>query len=165
MKLSRVFTINLLIVMEMFALSFWAWGQLPTDAQIATRFAFDGSPVGYMGKTEGLLLEPLIALVFTLICPILPKIEPTNLKRSKPAYAIFSLALVIFLSIVQGAIVFGALGKTTDTLKIIVFALGGFLIIFGNYLSKIRRNHFFGVRTPWTLSSDLAWHKTHRWGS
>ena len=32
----------------------------------------------------------------------------------------------------------------------------------GNYLPKTRPSFMFGVRTPWTLSSDFAWEKTHR---
>ena len=40
-----------------------------------------------------------------------------------------------------------------------------FLFMQKVYLSKIRRNHSFGFRTPWTVSSDLAWHKTHRWAA
>ena len=35
-------------------------------------------------------------------------------------------------------------------------------MIIGNVLGKVRSNFVFGVRTPWTLSSDLAWNKTHR---
>jgi uncharacterized membrane protein len=38
------------------------------------------------------------------------------------------------------------------------------LIVTGNYLSKVRSNFFIGIRTPWTLSSDIAWRKTHRVG-
>lgn len=33
-----------------------------------------------------------------------------------------------------------------------------------NYLGKVRSNFFFGIRTPWTLSSELSWGKTHRLG-
>ena len=28
-------------------------------------------------------------------------------------------------------------------------------------MGKTRRNFVFGIRTPWTLDSDLAWNKTH----
>ena len=39
---------------------------------------------------------------------------------------------------------------------------GLMFIVIGNYLGKIRRNYMFGVRTPWTLASELSWNKTHR---
>ena len=164
MKVSRVFIINWLLVIGMFGLSIWAWLQLPSDAQIATRFDFDGLPTAYMSKMWGLLLSPLIALAFVVAHPILPKIEPNkqNLNRSQKAYDIFSIAFLVFFSIVHSAIVFSALGQAIDVPTIVIVALGGFLIVFGNYFSKIRRNYSFGVRTPWTLSSNLAWHKTHR---
>ena len=29
-------------------------------------------------------------------------------------------------------------------------------------MGKFKRNFLIGIRTPWTLSSDLAWDKTHR---
>jgi uncharacterized membrane protein len=32
-------------------------------------------------------------------------------------------------------------------------------------LRKAKRNFFIGIRTPWTLSSDSVWDKTHQLGS
>jgi len=32
----------------------------------------------------------------------------------------------------------------------------------GNFLGKVRPNFAFGVRTSWSLTSDIAWEKTHR---
>jgi len=37
-------------------------------------------------------------------------------------------------------------------------------MIFGNYLPKLKSNWFIGIRTPWTLSSEESWRKTHRLG-
>jgi uncharacterized membrane protein len=36
------------------------------------------------------------------------------------------------------------------------------LVVIGNWLPKIRSNFMFGVRTPWTLTSDRTWCRTHR---
>lgn len=33
----------------------------------------------------------------------------------------------------------------------------------GNYLGKMRSNFFIGLRTPWPLSSERSWRRTHRW--
>jgi uncharacterized membrane protein len=44
-----------------------------------------------------------------------------------------------------------------------IFVLIGLLFIFlGNILPKIPSNYFAGVRTPWTLTSEKNWYKTHR---
>lgn len=38
------------------------------------------------------------------------------------------------------------------------------LIVSANYVTKLRSNFFIGIRTPWTLSSEFAWRRTHRVG-
>ena len=48
------------------------------------------------------------------------------------------------------------------TTLIITFSMGILFMMIGNYLSKTRSNFFIGIRTPWTLSSDAVWQKTHR---
>jgi uncharacterized membrane protein len=42
--------------------------------------------------------------------------------------------------------------------------VGILFIVIGNYMGKIRPNWFMGIRTPWTLSSEEVWNKTHRFG-
>ena len=39
-------------------------------------------------------------------------------------------------------------------------AIGMFLIIGGDYLSRVPRNWSFGIGNRWTLSSDIVWKKT-----
>jgi uncharacterized membrane protein len=38
------------------------------------------------------------------------------------------------------------------------------LILLGNLLPRARPNWFVGIRTPWTLSNDRVWERTHRVG-
>jgi uncharacterized membrane protein len=40
--------------------------------------------------------------------------------------------------------------------------IGVFFIIIGNYIGKVTRNSYVGVRTPWTLASDRVWERAHR---
>ena len=35
----------------------------------------------------------------------------------------------------------------------------------GYAMQFVKRNYFVGIRTPWTLSSDEVWDKTHKVGS
>jgi uncharacterized membrane protein len=39
--------------------------------------------------------------------------------------------------------------------------IGLMMIIFGCNMKKIKTNWFIGIRTPWTLSSEVVWKKTH----
>jgi uncharacterized membrane protein len=34
----------------------------------------------------------------------------------------------------------------------------------GNFMGKLTRNFFVGIRTPWTLVNDEVWLRTHRLG-
>lgn len=38
--------------------------------------------------------------------------------------------------------------------------LGSMNILIGNYMPKLPQNFFLGIRTPWTLSSEIVWKKT-----
>jgi uncharacterized membrane protein len=40
--------------------------------------------------------------------------------------------------------------------------MAGFLVLFGNFIGRLRPSWFIGIRTPWTLSSDVVWRRTHR---
>ena len=51
-----------------------------------------------------------------------------------------------------------------NPINLVSLFLALLLIVIGNYLGKVRSNFLFGIRTPWTLSSDLSWNKTHRLG-
>jgi uncharacterized membrane protein len=44
-------------------------------------------------------------------------------------------------------------------------AMGLLFIFIGFLLRRAKRNFFIGIRTPWTLSSDTVWDKTHRVGA
>jgi uncharacterized membrane protein len=47
----------------------------------------------------------------------------------------------------------------------LVFALVGALVATaGSQPGKVRPNFMIGIRTPWTLSSDQVWERTHRIG-
>jgi uncharacterized membrane protein len=57
-----------------------------------------------------------------------------------------------------------ALGHRVDVDRAVNLGLGLLLIVIGNYLGKVTRNFFVGIRTPWTLASDEVWLRTHRLG-
>ena len=42
--------------------------------------------------------------------------------------------------------------------------IGLLFIVLGNWMGKLRRNLIAGIRTPWTLKSDVVWQRTHRIG-
>jgi len=54
----------------------------------------------------------------------------------------------------------------SDNLNKFVFPLICLVfVVLGNYMNNVKPNFFFGIRTPWTLSDDDNWRKTHHLGS
>ncbi|NOY57164.1 MAG: DUF1648 domain-containing protein [Actinobacteria bacterium] len=155
---------SLLIVAAMFALSLWASGRLPAGAQIPVHFGPDGTPDRYGGRFEGLYLMPLVTMGVAALFAVLPRIEPrrTNLLQSGKAFLAIWAVLLLFLGGIHAAIVFTAVGRTVNVSFIAFGLVGVMFVVIGNFLPKVKSNFLMGVRTPWTLTSDLSWNKTHR---
>ncbi len=155
--------ISLVLSALLFAASGWAWQQLPMDARVPIHWNIEGKVDGYGGRGT-LFLLPGMVLGLTLLFAVLPRIEPrrVNLMSSFKAYRAVWLAVLSLLGGVQILIVQAALGKKVPMDKCIYLGLGFMMLVMGNFLGKVRSNYVFGVRTPWTLSSELSWNKTHR---
>ena len=57
-----------------------------------------------------------------------------------------------------------ALGTDVEISRVVLIGIGVLFLVIGNYLPKVRPNYLMGIRTPWTLASDLSWARTHRLG-
>jgi uncharacterized membrane protein len=153
------------LVLLMFLVSAAVWFQIPGD-KIPVHWGMNGEPDRYGSKFEGLLLTPLISVGLLLLFAFLPMIEPRrlNLAKSQKVYKIIAITLMLFLALLHTAIVFAALGRDVEMNLIAPPLVGLMMVIMGNFMGKIRSNFFVGIRTPWTLSSELSWNKTHRLG-
>ena len=73
-----------------------------------------------------------------------------------------AIAVVLLLAVVHGSVVAAGSGVDVPIALVVGVGVGLLFAIIGNVLTTVRSNFMFGVRTPWTLSSDLAWDRTHR---
>lgn len=155
-----------MVVTAMTVLGIWAWFQLPADAQIPIHWGADGQPNGYAPKTVGLFLLPLITVGVVALFWAIPVIEPrrANILKSAKAYQAIWVGTVLLLAAIDLVTTAAALGATFDITLVVFVALGVLFIVIGNYLPKVRPNYMVGIRTPWTLTSDLSWDRTHRVG-
>jgi uncharacterized membrane protein len=125
-----------------------------------------GHPNGYGDALLAFMLVPVLTTAISAGLAFLPSIEPRrrNLEMSGAAYTAVWISLVLLMAAVQAAIVFSATGLAwSETIaRLVPAAVGIMLAVVGNYLGKVRSNFFFGIRTPWTLSSERSWNRTHR---
>lgn len=159
----RAFVASLVLTLIAAAVAAWVWLRLPSGARVPMHWNAAGHVDGY-GSPASLLLLPGMMLFLTLLFAVLPSIEPrrAHLLRSSRAYCAVWLGVVILMGVLHGAIVLNVLGVAVPVGRVAMAGTGILFTVLGNYLGKVRSNFFFGVRTPWTLSSELAWNKTHR---
>jgi uncharacterized membrane protein len=156
---------NSLLILAMLVVSAWIWPSLPDDARLPVHWNLDGEPDRYGSKVEALLAMPAIALLLTIVFLVLPYFDPRrkNLQQSAKLWNAAAIGTVLLIAAIHAFLVLSAIGQPVDVKSVLLPGIAGLFILLGNYLGKTRSNWFAGIRTPWTLSSDYAWEKTHRW--
>ena len=109
---------------------------------------------------------PVLNIGIYLLFLIIPYMDPKKERYEQFAstYHIFKTAIILFLSLIYFTASFSALGYDINITRVVTTFVGALFVVIGNYMSKIKQNWFLGIRTPWTLSSEEVWNKTHRLG-
>jgi uncharacterized membrane protein/pimeloyl-ACP methyl ester carboxylesterase len=133
---------------------------------VPTHFDVAGNPNGYTSKPIGAFILPLILAGLGLVLSVLPKISPRGyaMESFRRVFEIISISILGIVFIIGVAALLQALGWRPPIDRIVLPAIGALFIILGNFMGKLRRNFFVGIRTPWTLASEEVWLRTHRLG-
>ena len=134
--------------------------------QIPGQFGIDGKVQRYDDKSSIFITAAIPAFILLMMF-VLPKIDPKrkSYTKHKKAYEITTITIIVVLIIIQWCIIFESLGFDLNINIYIKAIIGLLFIVLGNYMSQFRQNFFIGIKTPWTLSSEYVWRKTHRVGS
>ena len=148
------------------AVAAWGWAEIPDDARLPTHWNYHGEIDGYGSKTFGVLFPLVAAVALTIFILLVPRFDPRrrNVERSSEALVATASAANFVMLVIAVVVVLEGTGSDVETSRIVFGAVGLMFAVIGNYLPKTRSNFFLGVRTPWTLSSERAWTKTHRLG-
>ena len=158
--------VSLGVVLLMLAASAYMWVNLPADAMLPDHFDIHGNANHFVGKTRAALFMPGVALAVTILLPVIAFIEPRrrHLLQSSKAFIAVRLGVVFMLGAIHINVMLGVLGRGIDPTVLVNILLGLLFMVIGYYLPRIHSTFFLGIRTPWTLSSDRVWEKTHRLG-
>jgi len=156
---------NSVILASMVGFSLWAWDSIPDGAQVPVHWDLAGKPDRFGSKLEALAAMPAVVAAMTLLLCVLPWLDPrrANIEASAKFWNAISIGVAVLLAYLHVLVVLAAQGVAINVASAVVPAMNVLFILMGNYLSKTRSNWFAGIRTPWTLSSDYSWEKTHRW--
>jgi uncharacterized membrane protein len=133
--------------------------------QIPTHFGANGKPDDYMTRTGYAVYMLAGSAAIYLILTFIPFIDPFW-KRIQHRYSLLllirDLALGFFLFV--HTLLLDAASTGVLNVRLFGIGLGLLFVVLGNYLPRIPRNWFFGIRVPWTLASEEVWKRTHRMG-
>lgn len=156
---SRSLNIGLIVVMFVLAV----YGIMTFSGQIAVHFDTTGDPNQMMGVVPGMLLLPMLAIVLYLVFSYLPAIDPLgeNYSSFDDVFEVFKVLITGVLAYVQVMIVAWNAGYQYDPAMMVVPIIFSVYYMTGEMMEQADRNWFIGIKTPWTLSSDDVWEKTH----
>lgn len=145
-------------------MSIWAYPQLPPT--VATHWSLNGTPDGFSSRWWAVAIVPIVLVFMTVVFNVLPKIDPRHENYAKflSSYWLIANAVIVFLLVAHGLIIAAGLGFSIKIDRLMPLGIGLLFVFLGNFLTRVEPNWFVGIRTPWTLSSDTVWRRTHRTG-
>jgi uncharacterized membrane protein len=151
------------IVAAMLGASFWAWSQLADGAAIPIHWSASGMPDRFAKAPLALFMAPAMTALIAVLFWGIPWLEPRrlNLIASAKFYRASWIGVVLLLAASHGAALYSVLHAGVQVGSVVIACVCLLMIVIGNYLGKTRSMFLGGVRTPWTLSSEYSWQRTH----
>ncbi|MBE3590123.1 MAG: SdpI family protein [Firmicutes bacterium] len=135
-------------------------------ARVPTHWDVHGRVDGTMPKGAAAALYIALPVLVYALMRVLPGFDPLrgNYARFAPSFGLIRAAIGLVLTVISAAALAAAAGRPVAMDRVAPVAVGLMLAVIGNVLSRVRPNWFVGIRTPWTLSDEEVWRRTHRFG-
>lgn len=143
-------------------LSLAVYARLPDP--MAVHWSAAGRPDGWMPRRFAAFFGPVFLLVIWQVLHLARRADPrqANDDRFDDAYETIVAAVLLLLLATHVITIAVALGVRVPVGRLVPLLVGALFVVTGNVMPRLRSNGWFGVRTPWTLSSDRVWARTHR---
>ena len=167
--MNRWLCVSVVLAGAAWAASLVAWygfyDRLP--AQVPVHWGPSGQPDKFVPRPDALpylLLMPGVMTGLALLTPVLPWLSPRHFEvdRFRGTYNYLMALVQALLAYLHGTILAATFGAPFHIGTLMMGGMFLFFALMGNVLGKVRRNFFVGVRTPWTLASEVVWVRTHR---
>ena len=156
--------IVILIILTSFIIGIYFYPQIPE--KMASHWNVQGQVDGYMSKSWGLFLMPIISLGLFLLFILIPKIDPLkmNIEKFRKYFDGFIILIILFLFYLYLLTILWNFDNKFSMNQVLSPAFGILFFYCGILIEKVKRNWFIGIKTPWTLSNEKVWDKTHQLG-
>ncbi|MBI2050229.1 MAG: SdpI family protein [Parcubacteria group bacterium] len=157
--------LTLLVLLGASVAAFYFYTNFPPE--VATHWNFQGEADGFSGRAFAAFFFPALAWAIYLLITFLPLIDPKRdrYKEFSGAYNAMRLLVVVVLTVLYATASANGIGYNIPVGTVTPILVGIMFVALGTLMPRIKRNWFFGIRTPWTLSSETVWAETHRVGA
>jgi uncharacterized membrane protein len=133
---------------------------------VPTHWNMSGEVDDWSSRLWGAWMIPLVMAVMLLGFRAFPLIDPRreNYPKCAGAYEGILIIILLFMLALHLSMLSTMLGNRVAIMRMLPVGIGLLLIGIGALLPKARANWFIGIRTPWTLSNDKVWDRTHKFG-
>lgn len=122
----------------------------------------------YVPKLTNAVFVPAISIGFFLLMRVLlavsPRLGSQDPRATERVINLLLVGVLLFMLTLQVVTLSIALGRSVDIVLVMDLLVSLLFIFIGNFLGKLQRNFWAGIRTPWTLASEVVWERTHRLG-
>lgn len=162
--MKQLYVASVLFALAGFALAWLWWPQLPDP--MPSHWGIGGVPDGFMPRWIAVCVGPFVSMIPAAIGAVMqfdPRQQHTEqtmepVKLTMSVFAAFGFAL-------QYLMLNAARSENMHMDEgFLLLIIGVLWIVMAHAIPKARSNFFFGIRTPWTLSNEAVWHRTHRLG-
>jgi len=156
--------IALSIIVLSFIIAVCSYPYMPE--KMAIHWNTKGNVDSYGSRFEGLFFLPFLLAGLFLLFMAIPKIDPLkyNIEEFRKYYDNFIVLFFIFLLSIYLWLILWNFGVEIRINAVIPVGVGILFFYVGILLENAKRNWFIGIRTPWTLSSEDVWDRTHKIG-
>jgi len=164
-KIRKSELLALAIVLLSFAMAYYFYPMMPE--KVASHWGASGEVNGYMDPFWGTYFMPVLSAFLLAMFIVIPRIDPlrANIDKFRRHFDIFIVLIMLFMLYIYSLTLAWNLGAEFNMGRMLIPALAVLFYYAGVVLKEARRNWFIGIRTPWTLSSDAVWDKTHKKGA
>jgi len=154
---------SLLVIVAVLA-TLAVYSRLPE--QVPTHWNVSGEVDDWSSRLWGAWTIPLVMAAMLLVFRAFPLIDPRreNYPKFAGAYEGILIIVLLFMLALHVSLLATMLGRPIAVMRLLPVGIGLLLVGIGALLPKAHANWFIGIRTPWTLSNDRVWERTHRFG-
>ncbi len=161
----KKYIINILILCLSILISIFFYRYLPES--MASHWNGEGVVDGYSSRLFNVLFFPLLGIFLFILFIFIPKIDPKwkSIKMFEGKFNLFISSMLLFMVILQLEVYLWNIGIEIPMGVFMPILMGGLFVVMSILIKNAKQNYTIGIRTPWTLHSEVVWDKTHALGA